>query len=252
MNYYFLPVLFLLAMVDVHAGLAYDNAADTVYNDGWDDGDNGGSGFGGWVMGGNASSSRTGIGSAAGNGGAGAIDSSGVSFSLSDPGNSGLFIDVFRFLDVDLVVGETISLDLDVNFRGGFKGIRFRDADDASSIFRFEIGNPGGGDDHIVYDAATGAGSTGNAYSSDTRFHIALSQTSMSGGTWSIIRSGGISDSDQGTYLGTVSSIQLYTFGSGADAEEAIYFNNFSVVPEPSTLPLLLGGLCSLLFRKKK
>jgi hypothetical protein len=233
------------------ADLASDNAADAAYNDGWQDGDNGGSGFGGWVFGADAAG-RSGVQSSTVNGGLSSIDSGGRSFYLSDSDNSGSYIDVFRFLNTDLQVGETFALDMDVNWRSGYKGIRVRGTDDSSAIFRFEVGDPGGGDDYVVYDAATGNGSIGNAYSDDTQFRIELEQTSAGGGTWSIARSGGVSDFDSGTYSGSVSSFQLYSTGAGDSIYQAVYYNNLSVVPEPATLGLVgLAGAAMLALRRK-
>lgn len=230
-----------------------DRADDPAYNDGWQNADNGGGGgpgFGAWVFGGNAAGHAF-IGSSAGNGGATTIDSSGESFRLADADDSGAFIDVFRFLTLDLQVGQTFSLDLDVNFRGGFKGLRVRDADDSTSLFRFEVGNPGTGDDYIVYDAASGSGSIGNAYSDNTLFNIALTQTSAGGGIWSVTRSGGIADLDTGTYNGTVSSIQLFSLFAGSTPQQDLYINNLNVVPEPSIAGLLLVGAGLAVLRRR-
>jgi hypothetical protein len=233
------------------ATLDTDDASRSAYADGWDSLDDGSlnDGLGGWVFGGSATTGTTAvIASSASNGGATTIDTAGASFGLLDNGNE--FVDVFRFLDDgDLLPGQNLSMDLDVNFRGGFKGIRVRGADDTTSIFRFEIGNDGGGDDYIVYDAATGNGSVGDAYSDDTIFNIELAQTSETGGTWTVTRSGGVTDLDTGTYTGSVSSFQLYSTNAGSidTAEQAIYYNNIAVtgvVPEPGAMALLgLGGL---------
>ena len=40
----------LLSCLSVQALIAYDDASDIVYSDGWDNMDNGGSGFGAWIM----------------------------------------------------------------------------------------------------------------------------------------------------------------------------------------------------------
>ena len=40
----------LLSCLSVQALIAYDDASDIVYSDGWDNMDNGGNGFGAWVM----------------------------------------------------------------------------------------------------------------------------------------------------------------------------------------------------------
>jgi hypothetical protein len=249
----------LAAPTFAQVALDDDNASRTVYDDGIQNFDNGsttgaGTGFGGWVFGGNVvAGSDFIVSSGSTNGGSGDIDVSGEAFLLTDADGGGEYTDVFRFLDGgDLGEGQTFSIDLDVNFRGGFKGIRVRDTDDSTAIFRFEVGNPGSGDDYIVYDAATNNGSIGNSYSNDSIFTISLEQTSLGGGTWSITRSGGISDFDTGTYSGQLSSFQLYTTGAGSSNEQALVANNLSIIPEPGTLFLFgLGGIALLALRRR-
>ena len=74
--------------------------------------------------------------------------------------------------DDTLLPGQTLSLDIALNFRNGYKGFAAKDANDAE-IFTFNIG----GDDYAVSHAASGNGSIGNAYSDNTVFHIAVTQT---------------------------------------------------------------------------
>jgi hypothetical protein len=237
----------LVAGVSQAAGIDSDDASAAVYADGWDNFDDGSvnpNGLGGWILGGGAVDGSTiditsslGIG-----GGSGAIDSAGVSFKLHD--TSGGFVDVFRFFDPSgLDAGETLSLDMVVNFRGGFKGIDLRsDAGDAT-IFNFNIG----GDDYNVDQAASGNGSIGNAYSDDTVFSLAFTQTSLAGGTWSIARSGGVTDLDSGTYAGRAKSFKLYSGSQGSFGQDALYVNNLAITPEPASLALLgIGGLAML------
>ncbi len=232
----------LSAAVSHAASIDFDDASQPAYADGWqnfDDGSLNPNGLGGWVFGGNAVDGTTiGIESSAGlGGGSGAIDSSGVAFKVHD--TSGGFVDLFRFFDPDgLNPGETFSLDMAVNFRGGFKGIDLRGTPGDPTIFNFNIG----GDDYSVSQAASGNGSIGNAYSSDTVFTLAFTQTSLAGGTWSITRSGGISDFDTGTYTGRARSFKLYSGDQGSFGEDALYVNNLQIVPEPTTMAALLCG----------
>ena len=231
--------------------LASDNAADSAYAGGWTNTSNGGTGFGGWTFGGNAISGTTAKIASSTINGPGSIDVSGSSFQLLDSGN---YVDIFRYLVGDLTVGQTFSLDMKVNFRAGFKGINIRGADDTTSIFKFETGNPGTGDDYIVYNATTGSGSIGNAYSNNTVFNIALTQTSAGGGSWAINRTGGVLSSSSGTYTGAVSSFQLFTTLSSSIStpEQTIFYNNFAVVPEPATIGMLLGGAGLLVFVRRR
>ena len=236
-----------------------DNASRAVYDDGIQNFDNGsttgaGTGFGGWVFNTSTTPGNFDIASGTSNGGLGRIDASGESFRLFDTGATGDFIEVFRFFDGgDLGVGQTFSFQMDVNFRDGFKGFRLRDTDDSTNIFQFEVGDQGSGDDYIVSNAATNNGSIGNSYDADTTFTLIFTQTSLTNGDWFITREGGVSDSDSGTYNGRVSSFQLYTFDAGSDPNNAILYNNFSVVPEPGTYALLFGcfGMAWIALRRR-
>ncbi len=226
--------------------ISFDNADQPAYASGWTNLSNGASNttvLGPWVFGGNAVSGTSAmIASSTTLGTSGTIDVNGKSFELSDTTSTGSYIDVFRFILGDLKVGQTLSLDMQVNFRGGFKGINIRGVDDDTSLFKFEVGNSGGGDDYVVSNAATGNGSVGNAYSADTRFNIALEQSSPSGGAWTVTRTGGITSTSLGTYAGQVSSFQLYTFLAGSSDQNAIFYNNIQVVPEPATISTLLAA----------
>jgi hypothetical protein len=136
--------------------------------------------------------------------------------------------------DAALSVGQTLSVDIAVNFRNGFKGFVARDATDVE-LFTFNVG----GDDYVVSNAATGNGSIGSDYSSNTVFRIALTQTSESGGTWTITRSGGLSDSDTGTYSGEVASFKLYVSQTDSGSENDLSVNNVSVTDTVADTPVI-------------
>jgi len=249
-----LCTLFAVAHTHAQVTLDDDNASDIVYDNGIQEFDNGsttggGTGFGGWVFGANTVGNFD-IASGGSNGGTGSIDVTGESFRLSDVGASGSFIDAIRnFDDGPLGVGQSLSFQMDVNFRDGFKGVNVRGADFSTTIFNFESStNVDGGDTdgYKVNTAATGAGELfGNAYDADTVFTLIFTQTSLANGDWFITRSGGLSGSEFGTYAGQISGFQLFTSGAGSGDESHILFNNFSVVPEPSAYALL-AGICAL------
>lgn len=233
------------------AFIGADNASATAYSGGWTNGSDGATGgsanaFGQWFLSGDTADATHLIGSSLALGGGSDINSSGVSFGLRAA--NGSYLDAYRYIDpAGLTVGQTFSIDLAVNFRGGFKGMDLRGATD-STIFNFNVSN-----DYSVGSAASGNGSIGNTYSANSVFHFAFAQTSASGGTWSITRSGGISDFDTGTYNGVARSIKLYNGGQGGDSlQDRLYVNNLSVIPEPApTLLLSLGGLMMVLRRRR-
>jgi len=226
-----------------------DDASRPAYDDGWDnfaDGSIAPDLLGGWVFGGNAAGNVS-IASAAGNGGGASIDAAGESFRMLNP--NGVFVDVFRFIDpAGLQPGQTLSFDLDVNFRSGFKGVDARRSDE-SNLFNLNIG----GDDYVVNDVTTGGGSVGDDYNADTVFSIALDQTSSTGGTWTVTRSGGINDVDTGTFSGVVRSLKFYSGGGQGDSSaDAMYFNNFAITVIPEPLAAGAAGVLGLVTLRRR
>jgi hypothetical protein len=206
-----------------------DQADRDAYKDGWTSGDDGSTSpasLGAWVLGENAKEANIAIAGSAGLGsGKAEIDTGGVAFRLHDP--AGGNVDVFRFIDpAGLETGETLSIDLAVNFRGGYKGVDARDGDDAT-VFNFNIG----GDDHVVDKAATGNGSIGDTYDAHTVFTITFKQVSDTEGSWTIVRGGGVTGTTSGTYSGRIRSLKIYNGGQGAEPENALYFNKLRVLP---------------------
>ncbi|GHC06685.1 PEP-CTERM sorting domain-containing protein [Cerasicoccus arenae] len=228
-----------------------DNASASAYSGGWVDGTDGSitgiGAYGTWFLnpGVDITHSIASVSSLSSN--PPNLDTSGVSFRMT--GTNGQEATAFRFIDpAGLVVGQSFSIDLAVNFRNGFKGIDMRGAD-TNAIFNFNIGS----DDYVVSAAATGNGSIGDSYSDNTLFSIVFEQTSLAGGNWSIARSGGVTDFDSGTYTGIASSIKLYVGGTDGSDADALFFNNLATVPEPSHYGLMIGvGAMGLLFLRRR
>ena len=226
-----------------------DFASDAAYNGGWINGTDGGTAgtFGAWTINSQGANSGTFIGSSTTLGSPGAdINTSGESFGMF--GHSGETSEAFRdFNGNTLGVGQTFSLDLAVNFRNGNKGFDLRNSAD-TVIFNFNVGS----DDYVVNNALTGNGSIGNAYSGNTEFNLSFTQTSALGGTWTITRSGGVSDVDSGTYSGVAENFKFYESQTGgAAAENNLFFNSLTVVPEPASAALGLIGATLLLRRRR-
>jgi beta-glucanase (GH16 family)/lysophospholipase L1-like esterase len=217
-----------------------DNASSPAYTAGWNNGLDGTitgpSAFGQWFLNTNIPSAYS-IASAAGvgNAGAAAIDSAGVSFRLFQTNAEAA---AFRFIDpAGLGVGQTFSIQLAINFRDGFKGLDLRSAAAGDpTIFNFNIG----GNDYAVSGAATGNGSIGNTYSADTVFTVSFTQTNTTGGTWSIARSGGVTNSTSGTYAGVARSIKLYQNSPNDLVQNALFANNLSTAYGPGATQQVL------------
>jgi len=146
------------------AVLGTSDASHTVFNNGWqtgDDGDVTGNAFNGWFL-----STTTGTGTAGHQIGdstlTGAnINSGGRSFIMFATGVRQA--DAYGFFNGALSVGQTFAIDLAANFRNGFKGIDLRNEGNDAVIFNFNIG----GDDYSVGSATTGNGSIGAGYNAN-------------------------------------------------------------------------------------
>lgn len=252
----FLGLAFVgLITSSAHAALiGSDNANDSAYNSGWFTGSDGGTPatFGPWALTNSGGNAGHFIGSSTSLGAPGAnIDVSGESFGMF--GHSGQFSEAVRGFNGSLSLGQTFSLDLAVNFRNGSKGIDLRDSSNAV-LFNFNVGNLGSGDDYTVQFASSGNGSIGNTYSANTQFNLAFTQTSLTGGSWTITRSGGVTDSDMGTYSGLASNFKLYNSNTAnGAAENNLFANNLSVVPEPASMLVgLMTAGCLVLRRRRR
>jgi hypothetical protein len=235
-----------------------DNAADPAYGTVWANGSDGGTPatFGPWTIAVTPSgtlSAGTFIGDSttlAPSNTGGNINTSGKSFGMF--GHTGATADATRAFDSALGIGQTFSLDMAVNFRNGNKGFDLLVG--GTSVFNLNIG----GNAYSVNNAATNNGPIfGSAYNANTVFHIDLVQTSLTVGTWTITRSGGLTGTVSGTYSGDATGFHLYnsqTTGGGA-AEDNLFINNLVVaVPEPSALSILAAPavLAALFFIRRR
>jgi hypothetical protein len=243
--------LLLLTPLARSANLDVDNASASAYSGGWYvsaytlDGTVGsGDGFGGWNLRADPNAAVR-IESVASLGIGTLLDTAGKSFRLSggwyDRGGGNWtqgYAKAERWLDpAGLDVGQAFTFQMAVNYRNGAKGVDLFGTDNIQ-IFNFNVGS----DNYTVGRAATGNGSIGDSYSNNTLFDFRFEQTSSTGGTWSIARSGGVTDLDSGTFTGVVRRFDFYAGGTDNNNPDALFVNNFAIVPEPSSLSLLLGG----------
>ena len=240
----------ILCSAHAHAAAPFsENAGNAFYNSVWDAGSSQPNNFS-WAL--NTTTTSPGYaGRFLGDsknlsgGSGGDINTAGRSWGMYGGAGGGGFgqSDAFGFLkdgagnDASLTVGQTLSVDIAVNYRNGYKGFAARNAANVE-IFTFNTG----ADDYFVLNAETGNGSIGNSYSINTVFRIAMTQTSAGGGTWTITRSGGISDLDTGTYSGVISNFKLYVGQTGQGSDNDFFVNNVSVTGATAATPVITSA----------
>ena len=220
-----------LAIISLAATAGTDSADQSAYSDKWADGSNGGSGFNPWKLttvdsGGNCGF-FLGDSKSLASGSGGDINSGGKSFGMFGQGKDNR-AEAYRGFAAPLAKGQSASVDIAVNYRNGQKGDDLRGTDD-KTLFNLNIG----ADDYIVYEAATGTGSIGSDYSNNTVFKLSFEQTSDSGGTWTVTRSGGISKTATGTYTGVAAGLKFYVLEAEKGSENDFCVNHLATTGAP-------------------
>jgi hypothetical protein len=257
------------------AGLASDSAADAAYNDGWQTGDNGGTGFGAWSLtsigpSGFFTQTSTGNGFGADPGNDGDINSAGRAWgtyaSLDGP-NSGVALATRAFTGA-LDEGQTFVIDMDNGFiqnssnPAGTVGFSLQNSAGREKFwFQFT-----GGDSTYKIIDGTGAVDTGIAFT-DQGLHIEFTMGSVDiSSTYSVRVTAVGSDGPSGlpfVHSGTlfdsaldpvefVDRVQLFNYTAGNGSSADAFFNNMAVVPEPATGLLVGLGLLGVAALRKR
>ncbi len=225
--------------------IAQDNASNSTYNDGWQTGDNGGSGFGSWTTINNISSGGFGGGFISSNNAAVNIGSGSSNKAFGVFGNQNGVGQAIRSLGFSLAVGQTLSLDMDNQSiaNGGTVGFALRNSSQDNLAEFFFVG----GQTNYKLNAKGGS-QTGPGFTlGGLRFTLTLTDTNTFVATADLLADG------LGTNVTTfnadlfdnanqgVSQLRLFNSNGGAD----VFFNNFAVTAIPESSALAFGGLAT-------
>jgi hypothetical protein len=248
--------LSILAVASMLQGapIAFDNASQPAYDDGWQSGDNGGSGFGPWSFSGNGTA---GIGSSTANGDAqpptGDIDSAGSrAWSLAHSNVPFTFpgLTAIRPLTGSLAVGQHILFDADAMDTFGPNG----------NTFIASLGNAAGTRWELDLDLF------GTRVFDKSGIHVLHSRTPEGShidftltGSDSYTANINVLGEAPTTLTGMLSDvagspIDRITFGNQPElgGPDVFYVNNLAVIPEPGSSALLVGMVWILAKRRRR
>ena len=254
------PTVLLLTAGMISATALGQIAADNSENylGSWGNGDNGGSGFLPWaISSGGGDSGFAGVFLGNSSIGAGDINVSGDSFGLFANQDPGAFVNADRGFATPLNVGDVFAFDMALNFDNGNKGFNLF-AGSQGEIFNFNVGSGAG----VSSQSATLNPGPGLGYDyggNDAVLSFSFSLLSVSEVSYEISRTSELGFQGvlfSGTVSGLTDSVTGFRFyNSGTDngdAQNNLYFNNLSVIPEPGTALLLVGGLGLMAWMRRR
>lgn len=230
---------------------AYDNAAATAYDSGWNNGTNGGGGFGAWILSNTGSGGRF-IGNSAGNGSgsSGNINTSGEAFGMW-ASTGGVSEAIRSFNGTPLQQGQSFYIRMDNGFiqAGGTVGLGLQNASGANRIEFFFVG---GQSNYKVNNTVTST-DTGVGFTADgLRLQFTIAPTNQ---VRVIVRNNAGSSTlfDQLISVANntdITRFRLFNANAGSGGSHDAFFNEMAV-PEPgSTALLLLIGAVGLRRRR--
>lgn len=263
------------------AAVASDNASAWAYDalpNEWVTGDNGGYGWGAWTLtttgGGHFIGSSTGNGDGVDDGIFGGMPSDGDINSTVGPApdqsgdpdphltvgrawgmyaNGGGVTNAFRsFTSGSMTVGQTFSMDFDnghIN-TGGTVGLGLLNAAGATL---WEIYFKGGNANYFNRDAS-GEVATTVGYG-DEGLNVSFTLTGAAAYSMILTRRDGVAQTITGTLIGEVdqniSQVRAFNANAGGGGPHDAFYNNMTLVPEPSSSALGLLGAVLLLRRRR-
>jgi hypothetical protein len=153
-----------------------------------------------------------------------------------------------------LTIGQTVSIAVANQNVGSGGSIGFELHDSVGAVIRFGFN---GGDADYFIDAPGGSGFTATSSPWQIATVYTVNVTITGAGTFHLTTTGMTNNSDyNGTYdtsNGGALSARVYAFQSGGSGDADVTFNNLSIVPEPGTFAMLLGGMGMFaLFRRRR
>ncbi len=257
---YVVGCLALISAIVVSAGAqtATDNAGNYT---GW--GNNGtqttfapsnnqGTGFGAWTtaaVGSGFAGEFLGNSTANGAGGHLGINSSANSDAWGEFANTANTASTVRPFDIPLTLPtQYVTIDMENGYvqTGGTVGLGLQDSEGDNLMELFFVGGNGA---YTLYNGSTTNGNTGISF---TDTGLAVTFTLEAGNKLNVSVTGMNGNSASYTTNGigmetqtdmTISQIRLFNFNAGSGSSYNAFFNNLTVVPEPSSIMLVIVGL---------
>jgi hypothetical protein len=239
-------VLPLSAFADL---VASDNASSTAYNDGWQEFDNGGSGFNAWSPINRDNGSGDGGGFLSTGNGNVNIGTGGNNAAWGVYGNNGGVGQAIRAFPSPMLVGMTFNIDMDNQGidPGGTVGFGLRNSS-GDNLFEFFFV---GGQSNYTVNASNVSGTTPGFTSGGLRLALHLNATNAFSLTIDTLDNGvGVDNTVTGNLLNSadqqIHSLRLFNANGGPD----VFFNSISAVPEVSPMlavpaaALVAGTVC--------
>ena len=221
--------------------IASDNAAATAYNDGWQTGDNGGSGFGAWTL-----STGSGANVAIGNSD---IATSNRSWQLNSTGSTAAA--GVRPFNSSLVPGWQFSIDMDnggLSNTGGMVGFQLRNSSN-TNLLEFYAAQ---GQTNYTLNATSVSGGPVSVVTTGMRLTFRLTDANSFILTVDKLANGiGVDNTLTADLLAnanqTITNLRIFTLNAGTGTPRDQFFNSISITAIPEASSIAFGCLvCSV------